>query len=71
MSAQFLDLLYGEAPREAFDAVVTDAIAAGVVGPELEQLRTHRTIALRIREQIERRGSARPRCRRSTRPPTT
>ena len=55
MSAQFLDLLYGEAPREAFDAVVTDAIAAGVAGPELEQLRTHRTIALRIREQIERR----------------
>ena len=32
MSEQFLDLLYGEAPREAFDAVVTDAIAAGVVG---------------------------------------
>ena len=29
---QFLDLLYGEAPREAFDAVVTDAIAAGVDG---------------------------------------
>ena len=43
MSDQFLDLLYGEAPREAFDAVVTDAIAAGVAGPELEQLRTHRT----------------------------
>ena len=31
MSAQFLDLLYGEAPREAFDAVVTDAIAAGAL----------------------------------------
>ena len=55
MSAQFLDLLYEEAPREAFDAVVTDAIAAGVAGHELEQLRRHRTIALRIREQIERR----------------
>ncbi len=54
MSEQFLDLLYGEAPREAFDAVVTEAMAAGVTGDELERLRGHRTVALRIREQMER-----------------
>ncbi len=54
MSDQFLDLLYGEAPREAFDEVVTEAMAAGVTGDELERLRQHRTVALRIREQMER-----------------
>ena len=51
---RFLDLLYGDAPREAFDEVVTAAIEAGLAGPELERLREHRTVALRIREQMER-----------------
>ena len=55
MSEQFLDLLYGDAPREAFDAVVTAALHAGVDGEDLERLREHRTVALRIREQMERR----------------
>jgi hypothetical protein len=54
MSEQFLDLLYGEAPREAFDEVVTAAMAAGVEGEDLERLREHRAVALRIREQMER-----------------
>ena len=53
-SDAFLDLLYGEAPPEAFDEVVSAAVAAGVEGPDLERLRQHRTIALRIREQAER-----------------
>ena len=54
MSEQFLDLLYGDAPREAFDDVVTAAVAAGVEGAELERLREHHTVALRIRESRER-----------------
>ncbi len=54
MSAEFLDLLYGEAPREAYDAVLSAATAAGTPAPELERLRRHHTVALRIREQIER-----------------
>ena len=35
MSDEFLDLLYGEAPREAFDTVVTAAMEAGLEGEEL------------------------------------
>jgi uncharacterized protein YigA (DUF484 family) len=54
VSEQFLDLLYGEAPREAFDAVVTGAVDDGLDGPALQRLRDHRTVALRIREQMER-----------------
>jgi GAF domain-containing protein len=54
VSERFLDLLYGDAPREAFDEVVTAAMTAGVEGEELERLREHRTVALRIREQMER-----------------
>ena len=54
MSDHFLDLLYGEAPRESFDAVVNAAVEAGVTGPELERLREHRSVALRIRERMAR-----------------
>ncbi len=54
MSEQFLDLLYSDAPREAFDEVVHVAIASGVTGAELEQLRERHTVALRIREQVQR-----------------
>jgi len=43
-----------EAPREAFDAVVTEAMGAGVDGAELDRLREQRLVALRIREQIDR-----------------
>jgi GAF domain-containing protein len=53
-SDAFLDLLYGEAPPEAFDELVDAAVAAGVDGAELDRLREHRTIALRLREQAER-----------------
>ena len=51
---EFLELLYAEAPREAFDAVVADAVAAGVDGEELDLLRQHHTVALRLREQHDR-----------------
>ncbi len=54
MSEQFLDLLYGDAPREAFDEVVARAVEEGLQGPGLERLREHHTVALRIREQRER-----------------
>ncbi|NUS50853.1 MAG: GAF domain-containing protein, partial [Nocardioidaceae bacterium] len=54
MSDQFLALLYGEAPREAFDEVVTAAAAAGAGPEELERLREHRQVALRLREQMDR-----------------
>ncbi len=54
MGDEFLDLLYAEAPREAFDDVVAAAMEAGASEAELGRLRGHRLVALRIREQIER-----------------
>jgi nitrate/nitrite-specific signal transduction histidine kinase len=54
VSEEFLDLLYAGAPREAFDAVVLGAMSDGVTGDDLERLREHRTVALRIREQMQR-----------------
>ena len=54
MSEQFLDLLYADAPREAFDEVVHRAVDAGVSGASLERLRGHHMVALRIREQMQR-----------------
>ncbi len=54
MSDAFLELLYGEAPRESFDAVVTSAEKAGLSGPALARLREHRQMALRLREQMDR-----------------
>jgi len=51
---RFLDLLAAEAPREAFDAVVTDAMSSGAGEEELAALRGRRATALRIREQMER-----------------
>ncbi len=50
----FLDLLYAEAPREAFDEVVTRAEKDGATEAELDALREQRTVALRIREQTVR-----------------
>ena len=52
---QSLDLLYGEAPREAFDGLVSGAIDAGVDGAARHHCATTRTVTLRLREQIERR----------------
>jgi GAF domain-containing protein len=51
---EFLDLLYGEAPREAFDEVVTAATEAGAGTEDLKRLRRHRQVALRLREQMDR-----------------
>ena len=53
-SQSFVELLYAEAPREAFDALVTDAERSGGTDEELEELREQRTAALRIREQMVR-----------------
>jgi sugar diacid utilization regulator len=53
-SSSFLDLLYAEAPREAYDEVVAKAEADGVSGEELEYLREQRRVALRLREQFAR-----------------
>ena len=50
----FLDLLYEEAPPASFDAVVAAAVDAGVSGTELERLRGRLTVALRIRDQVDR-----------------
>ena len=50
----FLDLLYDDAPRAAFDQVVADAEARGRPGPELEHLRHQHDVALRLRELIAR-----------------
>ena len=58
MSEQFLDLLYRGAARDAYDAVlasaVESAVESGATGPELDRLREHHGVALRIRDQMER-----------------
>ncbi|QZY28661.1 helix-turn-helix domain-containing protein [Nocardioides coralli] len=50
----FLQLLYEEAPRSAFDQVVADAVEAGVGPDELVRLREEYDVALRLRELIAR-----------------
>ena len=50
----FLDLLYAEAPREAYDDIVAEARGRDASEAELEELREQRRLALRLREQIER-----------------
>jgi hypothetical protein len=47
----FLELLYAEAPREAYDEVVAEAERSGLSEPELEKLREEHALALRLREQ--------------------
>ncbi|MGZ4437326.1 MAG: helix-turn-helix domain-containing protein [Nocardioides sp.] len=54
MPDRFLDLLASNASREAFDAVVTDAMRDGLPDVEVAVLRERRSVALRIREQMER-----------------
>jgi sugar diacid utilization regulator len=53
-SSSFLDLLYIEAPREAYDEVLAEAERRGAPGDELEGLREQHRVALRLREQIAR-----------------
>ncbi len=53
-SSPFLDLLYAEAPREAYDEVLASARADGLPDDELDELRAQRRIALRLREQFVR-----------------
>jgi len=55
VTESFLDLLYGEAPRAAFDRVLADAEARGATAEELEELRGQYDVALRIRELLARR----------------
>ncbi len=50
----FLDLLYAEAPRDAFDEVVAEAERSGLPEAELQAVREQRTVALRIHEQTVR-----------------
>ncbi len=50
----FLDLLYADAPREAFDDLVARAQRAGLAEPELQRLQARHTLALRLHERIER-----------------
>jgi GAF domain/PucR C-terminal helix-turn-helix domain/GGDEF-like domain len=53
-SSSFLDLLYAEAPREAYDEVLAEAERRGAPGDELDGLREQHRVALRLREQIAR-----------------
>ena len=53
-SSSFLDLLYAEAPREAYDEVLAEAERRGAPRDELEGLREQHRVALRLREQIAR-----------------
>jgi hypothetical protein len=53
----FLDLLYDEAPRAAFDEVVAAAEHAGATPAELAELRRQYDVALRLRELIARQRS--------------
>ena len=53
-SPTFLDLLYDDAPRAAFDRLVADARAQALPEPELEHLHRQHDVALRLRELIAR-----------------
>ncbi len=55
MGDSFLDLLYGEAPRSAFDQVLADATAAGAAEDDLARLRDQYDVAMRIRDLLARR----------------
>lgn len=56
-STRFLDLLYAEAPEEAFDAVVVEAERAGTDPGELDLLRAELSAALRLRDRMHRHHS--------------
>ena len=54
MTRSFLDLLYDQAPRSAFDEVVADAERSGASETELAELRREYDVATRLRELIAR-----------------
>ncbi|MGZ6746190.1 MAG: helix-turn-helix domain-containing protein [Nocardioides sp.] len=54
MAGSFLDLLHSQAPRSAFDEVVSAAERAGASREELAELRREYDVALRLRELIAR-----------------
>jgi hypothetical protein len=54
VTRSFLDLLYDQAPRSAFDEVVADAERAGASEEELVALRREYDVATRLRELIAR-----------------
>ena len=54
MGRSFLDLIYDQAPRSAFDEVVADAERRGVAGADLAELRREYDVATRLRELIAR-----------------
>ena len=54
MAGSFLDLLYAEAPRAAFDEVVAAAQRSGASPEELAEARRQCDLALRLRELIAR-----------------
>ncbi len=57
MTGSFVDLLYDEAPRAAFDEVVARAERSGASAGELAELRHEYDVALRLRELIARQRS--------------
>jgi GAF domain-containing protein len=57
VTRSFLDLLYDQAPRSAFDEVVVEAERAGASEAELAELRREYDVATRLRELIARQRS--------------
>lgn len=54
MIRPFVDLLYADAPAEAFTEQVEKAAADGATEPELARLREELAVALRVRERLAR-----------------
>jgi hypothetical protein len=54
VTRSFLDLLYDQAPRSAFDEVVAEAERSGASATELAELRREYDVATRLRELIAR-----------------
>ena len=54
MAGSFLDLLYDQAPRSAFDELVAEAERAGLDGAALARLRHEYDVATRLREMVAR-----------------
>jgi GAF domain-containing protein len=54
MRRSFLDLLYDQAPRSAYDELVAAAEREGVAGADLAELRREYDVATRLRELIAR-----------------
>ncbi|MFC6285964.1 helix-turn-helix domain-containing protein [Nocardioides sp. GCM10027113] len=52
MERSFLDLLYDQAPRAAYDDLLEEARRAGAAGAELDRLRREHDVAIRLRDLI-------------------